>query len=212
MKTISVIIPVYNEEAVIGTLLEFLLPLLKKELQNFEVIVVNDGSTDATEKILKKYSVRLVSLKENYGQEAAILAGAKVATGEGVIVMDGDFQDPPQLIPFLIRKWEQGYELVFAKRTKRNDFWKYFSYIYYRLLNFIYPKIAKDCGNFFICSSNLIKGADTMFLRGYLATKAKKVGYVTFERGNRSAGETSYTFLKRLKLAFRGFLLFRELK
>jgi dolichol-phosphate mannosyltransferase len=212
MKDVSVVVPVFNEEEVLDDFLKALFGVMNKTGKTFEVIVVDDGSTDKTAEIIKNSQAQGIFLKKNQGQEAAIRAGINKAEGKAIIVMDGDFQDPPELIPDLILTKEKGYDAVFARRTKRQDAWRLFSFFYYRLLKLFYPKTAPDCGNFFIADANLLKMLNSGYLRGRLATQAKNTGFVEFERSARKAGKTSYTFIKRLKLALSGLLLGRELK
>ena len=126
-KFISLVIPMYNECEGLHNFFEVLFPIINKiDNYSFEVVVVNDGSKDNTYELLQKEQenhkeIVLVNLSRNFGHESAVAAGLKVSTGEAVIPMDADLQDPPELIPELIKKYEEGYDVVNAKRASRKD-------------------------------------------------------------------------------------------
>ena len=125
MKKISIVIPVYNEEEVINKLIERLAILIQKNSNyEFEVIFVNDGSKDKTLEILeeiakKETRLKILSFSRNFGHQAAVTAGIKYVTGDAVVIIDADLQDPPELIPDMIKLWEQGNEVIYGKRKKR---------------------------------------------------------------------------------------------
>src|SRR4029450_13926659 len=121
----SVVIPIYNEGEVLPTLYQRLTKVMKEVGEPYEIIFVNDGSTDATPKLLSDLRaqdtrVKVVSFSRNFGHQIARPAGLDYSSGDAVVVMDGDLQDPPEVIPRLIAQWRGGHDIVFAVREKRN--------------------------------------------------------------------------------------------
>ena len=146
MKKISLVIPMYNEEAMVSLLLDTINEKVVKPLEGryqFEIIAINDGSKDKTLDLLKEEqnknkNLTIVVLSRNWGQEAAVRAGLMTATGDAVIPMDADLQDPPEIIEQMIEMWEQGYEVVNAVRVSRkkdSGFKRNSAGIFYRYLN-----------------------------------------------------------------------------
>ena len=146
MKKISIIIPAYNEQESLPMLYERLTKLMNSmENYQFEVLFVNDGSKDKTLELLEKIAendkcVKIVSFSRNFGHQAAVTAGLQYVTGDAIVIMDADLQDPPELIPELVKYWEQGYDDVYAKRrSRKGETWlkKFTSKMYYRVLQHV---------------------------------------------------------------------------
>ena len=127
MKKVSVVIPMYYEQEVVDVCYKRVKKVLEelKEKYEHEIIFINDGSKDKTLDILQDIAkvdknVKIISFSRNFGHQAAVTAGLKYVTGDAIIIIDADLQDPPELIPDMIEKWEQGYEVIYGKRKKRN--------------------------------------------------------------------------------------------
>ncbi|OIP24816.1 hypothetical protein AUK11_02220 [bacterium CG2_30_37_16] len=210
--TVSVIVPVFNEESN--------LKILTREIHRYlyptshEIIFVDDGSSDNSFEVLKNIrvkdtNVKLLKLSRNFGQQAAILAGLSKARGKAAIVMDADFQDPPQYLKDFVVKWQEGYKVVLGKRRKRKDtfFKKMTAFIFYRTLNLIVkPRIEPDCGDFFLIDQKIVKELNNVktkdfFIRGYLSQIGFKKITVPIKREARKNGKSGYSFKKMLKLA-----------
>lgn len=223
MKKITIIIPAYNEEEALPYLYERLEKLMK-EIQNyeFEVLFVDDGSKDKTLEIIKEmreYDKRInyVTFSRNFGKEIAMLAGLDYATGDAVIFMDADLQDPPELIPELIKYWEQGYDDVYAKRSSRKgETWlkKFTSKMYYKVLQSLTRiEIQKDTGDFRLLDKRCVNAlrklresqrcSKSMF--SWIGYKKKEVMY---ERDPRIAGKTKWNYKKLIDLAIDGITSF----
>ncbi|HEY8423508.1 MAG TPA: glycosyltransferase family 2 protein, partial [Clostridia bacterium] len=216
----SVIIPVYNEQEA----LELTYRELKKLAENFdggyEIIFVDDGSSDNSLNILKDFakadkSVKIISFSRNFGHQAAISAGMEHAQGEALIIMDADLQDPPETVLKMIQKWREGYDIVYGKRVKRKGerpFKKLTAYVYYRLLSRITGiNIPKDAGDFRLISRKAAQAIISLpeknrYLRGLNAWVGFKQAEIEYERDPRAAGETKYTLKKMLKLAGDGVI------
>ena len=219
MKKITIIIPAYNEEEALPYLYERLEKLMK-EIQNyeFEVLFVDDGSKDKTLEIIKEmreYDKRInyVTFSRNFGKEIAMLAGLDYATGDAVIFMDADLQDPPELIQY----WEQGYDDVYAKRSSRKgETWlkKFTSKMYYKVLQSLTRiEIQKDTGDFRLLDKRCVNAlrklresqrcSKSMF--SWIGYKKKEVMY---ERDPRIAGKTKWNYKKLIDLAIDGITSF----
>ena len=223
MKKISIIIPSYNEEESI--------PLLYKRIDKvianmknyeFEVLFVNDGSKDKTIEIIKdlrKIDNRIcyVDLSRNFGKEIAMMAGIDYATGDCVIFMDADLQDPPELIPELVRYWEEGYDDVYAKRkSRKGESWlkKFTSKMYYTILQHLTKvEIQKDTGDFRLLDRRCINALkklresqrNTKSMFSWIGYKKKEVLY---DRDSRIAGKTKWNYIKLMDLAIDGITSF----
>ena len=158
---LSVVIPVLNEERGLDALLTRLLPVLEEEVASFEVLVIDDGSTDGTLALVRKRHdddprIKAVSLSRNFGKEIAVAAGLKHAAGEAIIVMDSDLQHPPEVIPKLIGGWRAGYDIVYGQRTDRNadgPARRFFARIFYRTFRMLSgTRLHDDAGDFRIFS------------------------------------------------------------
>ena len=223
MKKISVVVPMYYEEAMVDACYSE----LKKVLDNlknydYEIVFVNDGSKDKTlpllEKIAKKNKqVKIISLSRNFGHQAAVSAGLKYTSGDAIIIIDADLQDPPKVIPKMIKLWEGGYEVIYGKRKLRKgeSFFKLFTAkMYYKFLNHMSSvDIPKDTGDFRLVDRKVVDVMNSLpehnkFLRGLFSFIGFKQTELLYERDKRYAGETKYTLKKMLKLSSDGIIGF----
>ena len=224
MKKISVVIPMYYEEEVVDICYKRVVNNLKKlsDKYNYEIIFINDGSKDATLEILKKISdndknVKIISFSRNFGHQAAVTAGIRNVTGDAIIIMDADLQDPPELFEGMIEKWEEGYEVVYGKRKTREGesiFKLLTARMFYNTLNKLSEiEIPKDTGDFRLVDRKVIDVIATLpehnkFLRGFFSCVGFNQYAYEYNRVNRVAGKTKYPFKKMFKLATDGILSF----
>lgn len=222
MKKISIVLPVYFEEKVVNTTYSRVKDVLSKISYDYEIIFVNDGSGDQTLKFLKEIAcgdktVKIISFSRNFGHQIAVTAGIDAATGDAVIIMDADLQDPPELIIEMLKKWEQGYEVVYGKRKRRygEPFLRKTAFlIFYRLLNKLTDiKIPLDTGDFRLIDKKIKNDLLRMreknrFVRGIISWLGYRQTFIEYERPGRYAGETKYPFKKLLKLALDGITSF----
>lgn len=223
MKKISIIIPAYNEQESIPYLYERLDQLMK-QMNNyeFEILFVNDGSKDKTLEMIKdlrKKDKRIcyVDFSRNFGKEIAMIAGLDYATGDCVIFMDADLQDPPELIPELVKYWEEGYDDVYAKRKSRKgeSFLKKFtSKMYYIVLQKTTRiEIQKDTGDFRLLDRRCVNALrklresqrNTKSMFSWIGYNKKEVLY---DRDSRVAGKTKWNYMKLIDLAVDGITSF----
>lgn len=224
MKKISVVIPMYYEEEVVDICYKRVVNNLKKlsDKYNYEIIFINDGSNDSTLEILKKIAsnddnVKIISFSRNFGHQAAVTAGIRNVTGDAVIIMDADLQDPPELFDGMIEKWEEGYEVVYGKRKTREGesiFKLLTARMFYNTLNKLSEiEIPKDTGDFRLVDRKVIDVIATLpehnkFLRGLFSWVGFNQYAYEYNRVNRVAGKTKYPFKKMFKLATDGILSF----
>ena len=223
MKKISIIIPAYNEEESLPMLYERLNKLMN-EVTNyeFEVLFVNDGSKDKTIQIIKELREKddricYVDFSRNFGKEIAMIAGLDYAKGDCVIFMDADLQDPPELIPELIKYWEEGYDDVYARRSSRKgETWlkKFTSKMYYRVLQSLTRvPIQKDTGDFRLLDKRCVNALKKL-RESQRCSKSmfSWIGYnkkeVMYERDPRIAGSTKWNYRKLIDLAIDGITSF----
>lgn len=223
MKKISIIIPAYNEEESLPMLYERLNKLMN-EVSNyeFEVLFVNDGSKDKTIQIIKELREKdericYVDFSRNFGKEIAMIAGLDYAKGDCVIFMDADLQDPPELIPELIKYWEEGYDDVYARRSSRKgETWlkKFTSKMYYRVLQSLTRvPIQKDTGDFRLLDKRCVNALKKL-RESQRCSKSmfSWIGYnkkeVMYERDPRIAGTTKWNYRKLIDLAIDGITSF----
>lgn len=224
MKKISVVIPMYCEEEVADICYKRVVNNLKKlsDKYSYEIIFINDGSKDSTLEILKKIAsnddnVKIISFSRNFGHQAAVTAGIRNVTGDAVIIMDADLQDPPELFNGMIEKWEEGYEVVYGKRRTREGesiFKLLTAKMFYNILNKLSEiEIPKDTGDFRLVDRKVIDVIATLpehnkFLRGLFSWVGFNQYPYEYNRVNRVAGKTKYPFKKMFKLATDGILSF----
>lgn len=224
MKKISVVIPMYYEEEVVDICYKRVVNNLKKlsDKYSYEIIFINDGSKDSTLEILKKIAsnddnVKIISFSRNFGHQAAVTAGIRNVTGDAIIIMDADLQDPPELFEGMIEKWEEGYEVVYGKRKTREGesiFKLLTARMFYNTLNKLSEiEIPKDTGDFRLVDRKVIDVIATLpehnkFLRGLFSWVGFNQYAYEYNRVNRVAGKTKYPFKKMFKLATDGVLSF----
>ena len=223
MKTISILIPAYNEEAVLDKLF-VRLSNLANQVKNyqFEFLFVNDGSEDKTLDIIKDYAekdsrVSYINFSRNFGKEIGMIAGFDYVKGDATVVIDADLQDPPELIPEMIKLWEEGYDDVCAKRRSREGetwFKKFTSKMYYRTLQSVTRiPIQEDTGDFRLLDRRVVE-ALKQFRESQRNTKAmfSWVGFhkkeILYDRDPRAAGETKWNYKKLVDLAIDGITSF----
>jgi dolichol-phosphate mannosyltransferase len=218
----SIVVPVYNEEAVIHETYRRLKTVMDSVGERYELLFINDGSRDETANILKMYSdkdqsVKLIDFSRNFGHQIAITAGMDYAAGEAVVVIDADLQDPPELIIEMINKWKEGYDVVYAKRIERKGetvFKKATATIFYRLLHaFSDFDIPVDTGDFRlidrkVCDEMKKIHEKNRFVRGLVSWVGYRQTAIEYVRDERLAGETKYPLKKMLKLSIDGMTSF----
>lgn len=223
MKKISILIPAYNEQAVLQKLFARLGNLANSNKDyEFEFLFVNDGSRDKTLEIIKDYAdkddrVAYVNFSRNFGKEIAMIAGLDHVTGDATVVIDADLQDPPELIPEMIKLWEEGYDDVYAKRrTRAGESWfkKFTSRMYYRTLQrFSHIEIQEDTGDFRLLDRRAVEALKE-FRESERNTKAmfSWIGFnkkeILYDRDERAAGEGKWPYLKLINLAIDGITSF----
>lgn len=189
-----------------------------------ELVLVNDGSADRTLEMVKELAatdsrVRYVSFSRNFGHQSAISAGMSAARGEAIVTMDGDLQDPPELVMEMYQRFKEGFKVVYAKRKNREGegfFKKFTAKVFYRLLKAITSvDIPLDTGDFRLISNDVARQLDRMpetnkFLRGQIAWLGFKQIGVEYDRPDRLHGETKYTLRKMVRLAFNGITSFSD--
>ncbi|MBO7378013.1 MAG: glycosyltransferase family 2 protein [Clostridia bacterium] len=216
----SVVVAAFNEEEVLPLFFEKTVPLLESLGEPFEVIVVNDGSKDGTEEILKEKCredkrIRGVNLSRNFGQQAALLCGLKTSRGEAVIVMDADLQDPPEVALEMIEKYKEGFDVVHGRRKKRPGeslFKRVTARMFYKFMHRISnPKMPENVGDFKLYSRRAVDAILSLpernnVIRAQAAWIGFKQTFVDFDRPAREVGETKYTLKKMVKLAVDGII------
>jgi glycosyltransferase involved in cell wall biosynthesis len=223
-KLISYVLPVFNESEGIETFYTELSKSLSKIQKKYDtqLVFVNDGSRDESlEKLLaiqkKDNSVIVLDFSRNFGHQKAITAGIDIAEGDAIIIMDTDLQDPPAVSLELIKKWEDGFEVVYAQRNVREKetwFKKMTASVYYRLLEKLAEiSIPRNTGDFRLMDKRVVDEFRKMreenrFVRGMVAYLGFKQTAVLFDRPQRFAGETHYPLKKMLRLALDGITSF----
>lgn len=219
---VSLVIPVFNEEASLPFLFERLESLLKEIKFPTEIVFVDDGSKDASAEMITKAAqkdsrFKLIKFSRNFGHQTAITAGMEMASGDAVIVMDADLQDPPEVILQMIEKWTEGYQVVYGVRESREGetfFKKFTAGLFYRILRKLSSlDIPLDTGDFRLLDRKVIEVFKKMperarFVRGMISWIGFKQIGVKFHRHHRVAGTTKYPFHKMLKLALDGMIGF----
>jgi glycosyltransferase involved in cell wall biosynthesis len=220
----SLVVPVFNEEAVLPVLLRRLDILLGELDGPAEVIFVDDGSADCSSIILQAKArddarYRYLGLSRNFGHQVAITAGMNAASGDAVIVMDADLQDPPEVVHAMIERWKEGYDVVYGRRRAREGdgvFKRWTASLFYRLLGRISSiEIPRDVGDFRLVDRKVVEAFRAMpeqdrFVRGMFAWLGFRQTEVVFDRLPRLAGETKYPLWKMLRLAVNGAIGFSD--
>ncbi len=225
MTNISVIIPVYNEEDNIQPLYERLKSVMQNMKVTYELIFVNDGSQDKTIRLVKALAyktkeVKYIDFSRNFGHQIAVTAGLDKANGDAIVIIDADLQDPPELIAEMYEKMKEGYEVVYAKRKKRSGesvmkLWT--ASMFYRILSRITSiSIPVDTGDFRIMDKKIVEILRQMpeknkFLRGQISWIGFNQTFIEYEREERQAGETGYTYRKMMRFALDGITAFSDI-
>ena len=212
---ISIVLPIYNEEAGLASFVSELSLELTKTSENAEVIFVNDGSKDNSLTLIKTFceenkDFKYIDLSRNFGHQIAVSAGIDFAKGDKVMLIDSDGQDPPAVMHQMLAKMDEGYDVVYAQRIKRADesaLKKLTAKFFYKFLNKITSiEIPVDTGDFRIINRKVANALKQMpekqrYLRGQIAWLGFKQTAVSYERLGRNAGETGYTYRKMIRLA-----------
>jgi glycosyltransferase involved in cell wall biosynthesis len=218
---VSIIIPFYNEEAMIDLCLATIIPMLEQINQKYEIICIDDGSQDNTYEILENWSKKnkniiVLKLTRNFGKEAALTAGFDHVTGDCIIPLDADLQDPPSELPRMIKTWQKGYDVVLMKRITRDD-----SFLKKLFANFFYNKIAKICripiesnvGDFRLLDKKVVKIINLLqeknrFCKGLFSWPGFKTITLEFNRPKRQKGTQKQSFTNCLSLALDAIFSF----
>lgn len=225
-KTISVVVSCYNEELALDQFYQETASILNKLNWDYELIFVNDGSQDGTMKILdglsrKDKKVKVISFSRNFGHEAAMIAGLDYSSGDGVVCMDADLQHPPQYLPEIVRRLEEGYDVINMVRTKNESagwFKNFASSAFYHLINVLSDvKFEPNASDFFVISR---RAGDVLrdnyrekvrFLRGYVQNIGFNRTTIEYEAGVRVAGESKYSIKKLMAFSLNTIMCFSNL-
>jgi dolichol-phosphate mannosyltransferase len=218
----SIVIPVHNEQEMLPRLRERLTSLLDALDGESEVILVDDGSTDASYALMRQlhdhdFRFKILHLARNFGHQIAITAGMDLASGQAVVIMDADLQDPPEVVLEMAQRWREGYEIVYGVRVDRTtDTWfkRTTAKVFYRLMGRLSEvDIPAEVGDFRLVDRRAIEAFKSMregsrYVRGMFAWMGFKQIGVPYTRQERAAGETKYPFRKMLRLATDGMVGF----
>ncbi len=222
-KLVTILVPAYNEEDVLNMLYERLRTIMDENSNyDFEVLLVNDGSKDNTLKIMQNLRaidqrICYLNLSRNYGKETAMIAGLDYSKGDCVIIIDADLQDPPELIPEMLKYWEEGYDDVYAKRKSRSgeSFLKKFtSKMYYKILQSVTNiEIQKDTGDFRLLDRRCVEALRSIresqrYTKGLFSWIGYNKKEILFDRDPRAAGKTKWNYGKLINLSFDGLTSF----
>lgn len=219
---ISIVVAVFNESTYnLHALVEHLEKAISPLNTTYEIVFVNDGSKEDTSTCLSELVqrldyVKLINLSRNFGQQAAISAGIDFASGEAIITMDSDLQDPPALVPDMVRLWQNGYDVVYARRSSRKDKLakRLTAFLFYRMMSLLSSTdIPRDTGEFRLIDRRVADYLKRLpersrYIRGLIPWLGFKQTTIQVDRHAREHGESSYTFRKLVALAFDGILCF----
>jgi dolichol-phosphate mannosyltransferase len=225
LHDISVIVPVYNEEKGLPELFERLRTAVEKVSRDAEFIFVNDASKDGSLELIRQLAetdkrVRYISFSRNFGHQIAVTAGLEHSRGKAVVIIDGDLQDPPELIPALYEEYCKGFKVVYARRKSRaGESWfkKSTARLFYRLLKRLtHVHIPIDTGDFRLIDRQIVEQLRLMpepnkFLRGQIAWMGFRQTFVEFDRDARKYGKTGYPLKKMMRFALDGITAFSDL-
>jgi len=225
--TISVVVPLYNEERNVAPLVERIVAIVERlpDRPAYEIVLVNDGSSDGTlaavrEELKRRTNLVLVNLSRNFGHQLAATAGLELATGDPVVLMDGDLQDPPELIADFVEKYRQGYDVVYAvRRTRKGEsaFKIFTARLFYRAIKRLTNvAIPVDTGDFRLMSRRVVEALRRSperhrFLRGMVSWVGFNQTGVEYDRDERNAGETKYPLPKMIRFAVDGITSFSDI-
>ncbi|MBN1346477.1 MAG: glycosyltransferase family 2 protein [Phycisphaerae bacterium] len=221
---VSVVIPVFNEDRCLEALLDKLIEVANAGPIDYEYIFVNDGSTDGSLAILRRFAqehhnVKYISFSRNFGHEAATTAGLDHTSGDAVVIMDADLQHPPEVVPEMIQKWQQGHQIVYAQRRSRTSetaFKRATSWLFYRIIRWLSDAdIPPDTGDFRLMDKYVVDQVRrcrerSRFVRALIAWTGFRQTAVLYDEQKRFAGETKYGVFKLIRLAFDAVLGFSD--
>lgn len=222
-KLVTILVPAYNEQEVLHMLYDRLKKLMDENTNyDFEILFVNDGSKDDSLKIMqelreKDKRVCYLNLSRNYGKETGMIAGLDYSRGDAVIIIDADLQDPPELIPEMLKYWEEGYDDVYAKRrSRKGESWlkKFTSTMYYRVLQaFTKIQIQKDTGDFRLLDRRCVEALKSMresqrYTKGLFSWIGYNKKEILYDRDPRAAGKTKWNYKKLVDLSIDGITSF----
>lgn len=220
--TISVVAPVYNEEKILPEFYRRVVATMEQMGEPFELILVNDGCHDSSPEVMRQLHekdsrVKIINFSRNFGHQVAITAGTDYASGRAVVVIDSDLQDPPEVIPDMVERWREGYQVVYAVRSERaGETWfkKTTAGLFYRLIARITSiNIPVDTGDFRLMDEQVVETLRRIreqhrFMRGLSVWVGFKQIGIPYKRDARKAGETKYPLKKMLRFAFDGITSF----
>ena len=222
-KLVTILVPAYNEQEVLHLLYDRLEKLMNENTNyDFEVLLVNDGSKDKTFEIMQELREKdkrfcYLNLSRNFGKETAMIAGLDYCKGDAVVIIDADLQDPPELIPEMIKYWEEGYDDVYAKRKSgEGETWlkKFTSKMYYRVLQgFTRIEIQKDTGDFRLLDRRCVEALKSMrenqrYTKGLFSIIGYNKKEILYDRDPRAAGQTKWNYGKLIDLSIDGITSF----
>lgn len=219
---VSVIVPCYNEQDVLRATHERLTSVLSALSLDYELLFVNDGSRDDTQLILTELQlidphVRVLLLSRNFGHQIAVTAGLEEASGDAIVIIDADLQDPPEVIPQMVQLWRDGNDVVYGMRTDRkgeSTFKLWTAKIFYRLINRLSEtKMPFDTGDFRLLDRRVVDAVNSMperarFLRGMVSWTGFRQVSLPYARAPRHAGTTKYPLTKMFRFAMDGIISF----
>ncbi len=219
---LSIVVPCYNEEPNIDYLFERLISVLEPLEMTYEIVCVNDGSKDNTLKLLVEYhqrnhAIKVVNFSRNFGKEIALTAGIDYTTGDAVIPIDADLQDPPELIGELIAKWRRGYDVVYAtRRSRQGESWvkKFTAQNFYRIIQGLTSvKIPPDTGDFRLMDRKVVEALKQLpetnrFMKGLFSWVGYKQTSILYDRDPRFKGQTKWNYWKLWNFAIEGITAF----
>ena len=219
---LSIVVPLYNEEANIDYLLERLISALNKLNSTYEIVCINDGSKDNTLKLLithhqRNSVIKVINLSRNFGKEIALSAGIDYANGAAVIPIDADLQDPPELIEQLVIKWREGYDVVYGTRKSRSgESWlkRFTANSFYKTIGKMSPvPIPANTGDFRLLDRQVVEAIKKMpertrFMKGLFAWVGYKQTSILFDREPRFGGKTTWNYWKLWNFALDGITSF----
>ncbi len=221
MTDISIIVPIFNEADSLDAFFERLFKVLDSlQGYTYEIVCVNDGSVDNSEEILSGYatknkSVKYITFSRNFGKEVSLIAGLRYSSGRSAIPMDCDLQDPPELILDLVKKWEEGYDVVYAVRSNRDNdtfFKRKTAELFYKVYNFVSERpMPQNTGDYRLISRRVIEAIlkmkeHALFMKGIFNWVGFKSTYVEFVRPSREGGESKWNFFKLWNFAINGIV------
>lgn len=221
-EKISIVVPFYNEEISINPFFDAIVPILKSTEMEYEIVCINDGSRDHTlEKLLERKveipQITIIDFSRNFGKEAAVTAGLDFATGNCVVPIDCDLQDPPELILEMLKKWRSGFDVVLGKRIDRSDdtfFKRLTSWGFYKVCRQLMNiELPPNVGDFRLMDRKVVDEMKKMrertrFMKGLFAYAGFKTTYVEYKRPERYAGRTKWNYWKLWNYAIDGITSF----